>query len=47
VGDGETGSEDGVALGTYSHLSPSMQEQAANAITEMLVKEMLQRVAKL
>jgi hypothetical protein len=39
VGDGGAGSEDVVALDTYSHVLPGMQEQAVNAITEMLTDE--------
>jgi hypothetical protein len=34
VGDGETGSEAGAPLDTYSHALPGMQEQAVNTIIE-------------
>jgi hypothetical protein len=38
VGDGEAGSEDGVALDTYSQVLPGLQEKGVNAITERLTR---------
>jgi hypothetical protein len=36
MGDGETGSEDGVVLDAYSHVLPGVLEKAAGAMSELL-----------
>jgi hypothetical protein len=36
VGDGEAGSEDGVALDSHSHVLPGVQEQAVDAVDNIL-----------
>jgi hypothetical protein len=36
VGDGEAGGEDGVVLGTFFHVLPGMQQEAVEAMNDML-----------
>ena len=37
VGNGEAGGEDGVVLDAYSYVLPGMQEQAAEAMSHILM----------
>lgn len=38
MGDGETVSDDGVALDAYSHVLPGLQEQAVETMNDVLSK---------